>query len=69
MLQPDKSVKAEELIEEQLDAIRDDLRNFYINGNKAAGTRARVGLMKITHSAAAIRKDIQAIKSGELSTL
>ena len=66
---PEDAVSAEELIEEQLDAIRDDLRKFYTKGNKSAGTRARVGLLRLNKLATAIRGDILDMRHGAPSTI
>ena len=43
--------------------LEDDMTKFYNKGNKAAGTRARKGLMDLRKLAQEVRLEIQDIKN------
>ena len=47
----------------QLEDLQTDFDKFYNSRNKAAGTRVRVGLQKLTKEIKQVRKEIQAIKN------
>ena len=46
-----------------LEALKEDFEKFYQNGNKAAGTRVRKGMLDLRNKAQDIRKEIQEIKN------
>ena len=52
-----------EQIEALLDSLKDDFTKFYDNGNKAAGTRVRKGMLEVKNLAQDIRKEVQEIKN------
>ncbi len=51
-----------DLVESQ----EEDMMKFYEKGNKAAGTRARKGMMELKNLAHEIRQEIQDIKNTEM---
>ncbi len=57
--------KRYEELEKVVSEVLVDLRKFYDEGNKAAGTRARKGLLALKNWAHEVRKEISAQKSGE----
>lgn len=57
--------KRYEELEKVVSEVLVDLRKFYDEGNKAAGTRARKGLLTLKNWAHEVRKEISAQKSGE----
>lgn len=46
-----------------LESLQKDFDKFYNDGNKAAGTRVRVGMQELKKLAQEVRKEIQAIKN------
>jgi hypothetical protein len=46
-------------------ALETDVEKFYNTGNKAAGTRLRIGLQQIKKLAHEIRKDVHNIKKSK----
>lgn len=54
-----------EEIELKVSALRADADKFYENGNKAAGTRLRKGLMDISKLCGSARANVQFIKNSE----
>lgn len=58
--------KRYEELEKVVSEVLVDLRKFYDEGNKAAGTRARKGLLTLKNWAHEVRKEISAQKSGEV---
>jgi len=50
-------------LQTQLAAIEADAKKFYLDGNKAAGTRVRNGLNQLRKDAQEVRFDIQRIKN------
>ncbi len=57
--------KRYEELEKLVSEVLVDLRKFYDEGNKAAGTRARKGLLALKNWAHEVRKEISAQKSGD----
>lgn len=56
--------KRYEELEKLVAELMTDLRKFYDDGNKAAGTRARKGLLTLKNWAHEVRKEISAQKAG-----
>jgi hypothetical protein len=54
-----------EELESLLTSLKEDFDKFYNEGNKAAGTRVRKGLMELRNKSQDVRKEIQAIKNAE----
>lgn len=54
-----------EELESLLTSLKEDFDKFYNEGNKAAGTRVRKGLMELRNKSQDVRKEIQAIKNTE----
>lgn len=52
-----------EEVQAMLDAVKDDFKKFYDDGNKAAGTRVRKSMMELKKMADAIRKEVTEIKN------
>ena len=50
-------------LEALLESLKDDFRKFYEDGNKAAGTRVRKGMLELRNKAQDIRKEVQDIKN------
>ena len=50
-------------LEALLASLKDDFRKFYDEGNKAAGTRVRKGMLELRNKAQAIRLEVQEIKN------
>ncbi len=46
-----------------LESLKDDFSKFYRDGNKAAGTRLRKGMLDLRNKAQDIRKEVQEIKN------
>ena len=46
-------------------SVESDIEKFYVNGNKAAGTRVRKAMLELRNLASDIRKEIQEIKNKE----
>ncbi len=46
-----------------LESMKNDFAKFYKEGNKAAGTRVRKGMLELRNKAQDIRKEVQEIKS------
>lgn len=44
-------------------ALQEDFEKFYDNGNKAAGTRVRKGMLDLKQITQDIRKEVQEIKN------
>ncbi|MCX7606281.1 MAG: hypothetical protein N2170_03305 [Bacteroidia bacterium] len=57
--------KRYEELEKLVGEVLVDLRKFYDDGNKAAGTRARKGLLALKNWAHEVRKEISAQRSAE----
>lgn len=55
--------KRYEELEKLVSEVLVDLRKFYDDGNKAAGTRARKGLLALKNWAHEVRKEISAQRS------
>lgn len=55
--------KRYEELEKLVSEVLVDLRKFYDDGNKAAGTRARKGLLALKNWAHEVRKEISAHRS------
>lgn len=55
--------KRHEELEKVVSEVIVDLRKFYDDGNKAAGTRARKGLLALKNWAHEVRKEIAATRS------
>ena len=51
-------------LEALLESLKDDFQKFYGDGNKAAGTRVRKGMLELRNKAQDIRKEVQEIKNG-----
>ena len=49
---------------EQLQLLQDDFEKFYEQGNKAAGTRVRVGLQKLRALSQEVRQEILKVTRG-----
>lgn len=47
-----------------IEALKDDADKFYGKGNKAAGTRLRVGLLDLSKQIKEVRQEILEIKAG-----
>lgn len=59
--------KRYEELEKLVGELMTDLRKFYDDGNKAAGTRARKALLMLKNWAHEVRKEISALRaSGEV---
>jgi hypothetical protein len=41
-----------------------DFQKFYVDGNKAAGTRVRLAMQELKTFAQAVRNEVQSIKNG-----
>ena len=54
-----------EEVQALLDAVKDDFKKFYDDGNKAAGTRVRKSMMELKKVADAIRKEVTEIKNAD----
>ncbi len=52
-----------EELENLLASLKNDFSKFYDDGNKAAGTRVRKGLLELRNKAQEIRKEVQEIKN------
>lgn len=52
-----------EQLEALLESYKEDFSKFYDNGNKAAGTRVRKGMLEFKNMAQDIRKEVQDIKN------
>jgi hypothetical protein len=52
-----------EQLEALLESYKEDFSKFYDNGNKAAGTRVRKGMLEFKNLAQDIRKEVQDIKN------
>ena len=52
-----------EELQAMLDSLKDDFRKFFDEGNKAAGTRVRKGMLDLKNKTADIRKEVQEIKN------
>jgi hypothetical protein len=50
-------------LEALLESLKDDFRKFYDEGNKAAGTRVRKGMLELRNKAQDIRTEVQEIKN------
>ena len=46
-----------------LEELKGDFEKFYNNGNKAAGTRVRKGMLDLKNKAQEIRVEVQAMKN------
>lgn len=55
--------KRYEELEKLVSEVLVDLRKFYDDGNKAAGTRARKGLLALKNWAHDVRKEISAMRA------
>lgn len=53
-------------LKDLVEAQEEDMMKFYEKGNKAAGTRARKGMMALKNLAHEIRQEIQDIKNEEM---
>ena len=51
-------------LKEMVAELEEDAAKFYDKGNKAAGTRVRVGMQNIKNLAQEIRVEVQSIKNG-----
>jgi hypothetical protein len=51
-------------LEDLVNGLEVDFRKFYDEGNKAAGTRVRKGMLDIKNLAQEIRLEVQAKKNG-----
>ncbi len=60
--------KRYEELEKLVSEVLVDLRKFYDDGNKAAGTRARKGLLALKNWAHEVRKEISAHRSAAESS-
>ena len=56
-------MKRYEELEALLESLKEDFQKFYDNGNKAAGTRVRKGMLELKNKAQEIRKEVQEIKN------
>ncbi len=56
-------MKRYEELEALLASLKDDFRKFYDEGNKAAGTRVRKGMLELRNKAQDIRAEVQEIKN------
>lgn len=54
-----------EEIEHRINELQPDADKFYENGNKAAGTRLRKGLLEISKLCGSARANVQFIKNAE----
>ena len=52
-----------EELEALLESLKDDFGKFYGDGNKAAGTRVRKGMLELKNKAQEIRLEVQEIKN------
>jgi hypothetical protein len=52
-----------EELEALLASLKEDFQKFYADGNKAAGTRVRKGMLELKNKAQEIRKEVQEIKN------
>jgi hypothetical protein len=52
-----------EELEALLASLKEDFRKFYDEGNKAAGTRVRKGMLELRNKAQDIRTEVQEIKN------
>lgn len=52
-------------LEDLVNGLEVDFRKFYDEGNKAAGTRVRKGMLDIKNLAQEIRLEVQAKKNAE----
>jgi hypothetical protein len=46
-----------------LESLKEDFQKFYDDGNKAAGTRVRKGMLELRNKAQDIRVEVQDIKN------
>ena len=51
-------------LETLLESLKEDFAKFYDEGNKAAGTRIRKGMLELRTKAQDVRKEVQEIKNG-----
>lgn len=54
-----------EELEALLTSLKEDFQKFYDDGNKAAGTRVRKGMLELRNKAQDVRKEVQEIKNSE----
>ena len=52
-------------VKDLVSSLEDDFEKFYGNGNKAAGTRVRNGMMEIKKLAQEIRTEVSEIKKSK----
>ncbi len=52
-------------VKDLVSSLEDDFEKFYGNGNKAAGTRVRNGMMEIKKLAQDIRNEVSEIKKSK----
>jgi hypothetical protein len=52
-------------LQQLVNAMESDFQKFFIQGNKAAGTRIRQGMQQLKNFAQAVRGEVQAIKNAE----
>lgn len=52
-------------LKDKVVALEEDAKKFFENGNKAAGTRLRVGLQEVKTLAQDVRKEVSATKNAE----
>ncbi|MEX2569583.1 MAG: histone H1 [Cyclobacteriaceae bacterium] len=52
-------------VKDLISSLEDDFEKFYGNGNKAAGTRVRNGMMEIKKLAQEIRTEVSEIKKSK----
>lgn len=54
-----------EELETKVASLKEDFKKFYEDGNKAAGTRVRKGMLDLKNFAQEVRVEVQEIKNKE----
>ena len=54
-----------EELEAKVASLKEDFKKFYEDGNKAAGTRIRKGMLDLKNYAQEVRVEVQEIKNKE----
>ena len=62
-----QSVSRYEELKNMVAAMEQDFERFFVNGNKAAGTRVRGAMQELKNFAQAVRTEVQNIKNSSKS--
>jgi len=65
MANDNETVKQYEELKSKVAAMEKDFVAFFVNGNKAAGTRVRTAMQDLKVYAQAVRTEVQSIKNAE----